>query len=203
MNEYSHFVYVAECGLFHKVGMSSSPKKRLSALLGSNPYSIEMIFTAELENRFFAYNAEQLAHKKLKRMGYHHRGEWFKGCSKNLVFSIVKDSCLEVSTKENKLKHELKKRRIKGPKNKWKGFSLMIRKEHDIIIKKSLFDSYLIEMIKAIGVKEMSILSGVRIGILSNIVKGSYFEVTVSDVKKAAAVFDDKTMSYLLRKDLR
>ena len=79
----------------------------------------------------------------------------------------------------------------------------MIRKEHDIIIKKSLFDSYLIEMIKAIGVKEMSILSGVRIGILSNIVKGSYFEVTVPDVKKAAAVFDDKTMSYLLRKDLR
>jgi hypothetical protein len=68
-------VYVMRCERFVKVGITSNLKKRLAGLQGENPFPVILASKFLLDDRRYAYLAEQRCHKVMRE--YRVFGEWF------------------------------------------------------------------------------------------------------------------------------
>lgn len=63
-------VYVARCGDFIKIGLTTNVEKRIKALTGAMPFNVELI--ASFQGN---WDFEQALHNRFAVL--HHRNEWF------------------------------------------------------------------------------------------------------------------------------
>lgn len=66
------FLYLLENGGYHKIGITSNLRKRVSVLQSGSPHEIVVVAANEVEDRL-------LWEKRLHEIfiEYHHRGEWY------------------------------------------------------------------------------------------------------------------------------
>lgn len=74
---YEYIYMVAASDLF-KIGMTTNPASRMSALQTGSPVDLEFVGGLLISGNK-ARTIEKAAHTRLKKDGKHHRGEWFKG----------------------------------------------------------------------------------------------------------------------------
>jgi hypothetical protein len=68
-------LYVMQCGPFTKIGISGSAAARVAALQLTNPMPVTLVRTYRMQDRHYAFVAEQEAHRVFAAArGF---GEWF------------------------------------------------------------------------------------------------------------------------------
>lgn len=78
------FIYLIRCGEYHKIGITSDVKARLSMMQTGSPHKLTLTACWPVQN---AKEDERQLHSMLE--SYHIRGEWFK-LPKELVASLLK-----------------------------------------------------------------------------------------------------------------
>lgn len=125
-----HVVYVIEIDGFYKVGSTESIKRRLSSYATHYPKEVPLVFSIKVGSKYSARLAEFLAHKKLKDSGFHHKLEWFVGCSKDEVIEACKSSVSETEHIRQPVKEVLRKKVISSTCRS--ALSILVRAEQDI-----------------------------------------------------------------------
>lgn len=166
------------------MGISSDCKRRVSSISTSNPHEVRLVWSFELESKDVARMAEKMSHNALYSMGRHHKLEWFKCCDEMEIVGVVKKCCAEVMTNTNRLKRSIKKRlaQYRGRKNFT--FRVMRIKEEKIRLRKQISSLGIKKIINALGTKEVSRLTGVRRGIITEMKSGDFFYTKQNDVQK-------------------
>lgn len=91
------FLYLAKCQGFIKLGVTQSPKLRISAMQGGCPWPIELVATFPVSGLV----APEIEHKvQLLLDDKHHFGEWFK-CSKTEALHAVHKAMSEPQEKSS------------------------------------------------------------------------------------------------------
>jgi hypothetical protein len=69
-------IYIIKCEEFCKIGISHTPKDRLTAMQTGNPFPMKVCYEIDVPDGFDPQTLESECHKKMSVK--HHRGEWFK-----------------------------------------------------------------------------------------------------------------------------
>jgi len=73
VNEKWGYVYLAEAGGYHKIGISITPPDRIKHFDTIMPIDVELVCYFEADNAAWA---ENILHRYFEK--YRHKGEWFK-----------------------------------------------------------------------------------------------------------------------------
>ena len=97
-----HYVYVAECGQYCKVGFSVNPEVRYTQFKTHNPHEVKTFKTYKVSSAQEARLLEAHIHREMKKHEYHKWGEWFYFNEESavLIDSIVKNVDFKLLSKK-------------------------------------------------------------------------------------------------------